>query len=74
MILLSTDYNWDKELQAYGTREVKTVPSLMLQKTSETHSAKIRVHQWQINIKISQFQDFFGGIKSMNRYVSSHGS
>lgn len=27
LMLLSTDYNWDKELQAYGTREVKTVPN-----------------------------------------------
>lgn len=27
LMLLSTDYNWDKELEAYGTREVKTVPN-----------------------------------------------
>lgn len=56
LMLLSTDYNWDKELQAYGTREVKTVPNFDAAKTSETHSAKIREFiNSQINIKISQF-------------------
>lgn len=27
LMLLCTDYSWDKELQAYGTREVKLVPN-----------------------------------------------